>query len=129
MTICTSYYANWRKFPKETILFIISRTFPRGEITDKARKLPCLYPSETLFNLHKAEAINKDKFKEMYIKGIEKYFETSTDGRAVLNIIKQMHKEKTLYLFLCYEGKNKFCHRRIFADWFEEKFKLKIEEL
>ena len=129
MTICTSYYANWRKFPKEAILFKISRTSPIGGTIDEAKKLPCLYPSETLFDLYRAGAINKEKFKEMYIKGIENYFETSTDGEAVLDIIKQMHNEKTLYLFLCYEGKNKFCHRRIFAKWFEEKFKLKIEEL
>lgn len=32
-------------------------------------------------------------------------------------------------VLLCWEGKGKFCHRHLIADWFYEKLGIKVEEL
>lgn len=43
-----------------------------------------------------------------------------------MTFLKNQNKE---ILLLCYEGKYKFCHRHILAEFLNEKYKLKIEEL
>lgn len=68
-----------------------------------------------------------DRFREPYFKHLEK------TGFDVLNekIQSYVNLGKDV-VFCCYEDvrlPNEWCHRLLFAEWYEKKSKIKIEEL
>lgn len=124
MTVYTSYYGNYRKFPKEAKTISISlKTPPKGAMF----KIPLLAPKENIFNLYKANAIDEDRYTELYLEQLEEMYSTKT-GRAVVEVLKQYSfQNDTIFILLCYE-KSSFCHRHVFRDWFKEKTGVVIGE-
>jgi len=69
----------------------------------------------------------ENEYREHYIKRLERI----GIGRIKNNIerIQKRYPDKEI-LFLCWEDLNKsFCHRRMFAEWYESKTGIKIPEL
>lgn len=71
-------------------------------------------------------------FFKKYKEDGDTVFYTEQFNREVLaplnpeKIYGELGEEAVL---LCWEGKNKFCHRHIVARWFEKNIGIKIEEI
>lgn len=122
MNIKTSYYWKVKDIKKEALKIAISLTAPYGEYDIKITELAP--DKETLWN-YKADKINKKEYTEQYTKKLNFLFENKRLDE-IMTFLKNQNKE---ILLLCYEGKYKFCHRHILAEFLNEKYKLKIEEL
>lgn len=121
MTLYTSYYANWRKFPEAACLVQISRTAPPNTILCKGYSF---FPDEDLLVSYKNKKINEKEYEKRYRKHLNSLKEDNSDIMFLLN--KQIEGVDTL--LLCYEGKDKFCHRHILANWLNEHYGLDIQE-
>ena len=107
--IYTSYFANWRNFPKNSVQVSVALYPPR---TFKGETYKPLCPPKTLLNDYKNKVINEfeytDKFNE-YLDNFESY--------KIFRDLEKICGDKDCIL-LCYEKPNDFCHRHIIADWF-----------
>lgn len=106
MKIYTSNFANAGKAPNPVA---ISKGVP---IWFKGQVYKALAPTWELVNAYKKDGISVQKYEKRYFKlladrGIKP--EKVLAGLSVYN-----EDEVTL---LCWEAPNKFCHRRLIADW------------
>lgn len=122
MNIKTSYYWKVKDIKKEALKVAISLTAPYGEYDIKITDLAPA--KETLWD-YKADKINKKEYTEQYTEKLNMLFKNKKLDE-IMTFLKNQNKE---ILLLCYEGKYKFCHRHILAEFLNEKYKLKIEEL
>ena len=78
-----------------------------------------------LLDDYKRGAITEERYAEIYTNQLELLKENEVDIMVVLE--KQMQGIDTI--LLCYEGKDKFCHRHLLAEWLNDKYGLDIKEL
>jgi len=119
--IYTSYFGNWRKFPKDSTSFSLARVL---KWESDMEKLVCFAPTNDLFSAYKAELITEEEFKENYLKQLEDIPQEELD--SVIEKIKEVPNDSVL---LCYEKKGEFCHRHILKDFLNERYDLQIKEL
>ncbi len=120
MTIYTSYFANKNLIKLTDYAKVrISIGNPRWKLPyELAGKIPELMPTRDMLNLH------YDYYKGFYIRKLE---ETGID-----KIKLQLKPFGSKIILLCFENISKddsWCHRRMFADWWEIKTGKKIPEL
>ncbi len=118
--IYTSYYGNIKKLKKAGVKSIaISISVP--SYLPYIDRLPLLAPPHELLEEH-----NIFKFRSGYIKHLEDV--------GIGKIEWELNKRKGDIALLCYESigditsGEKFCHRRIFAAWYESKMGVSIPE-
>jgi hypothetical protein len=111
--ILTSYFANYRKFPKGIHAVSIARFPPKGSIYPRYDDL---IPSLELLNGYKNGTISENQYVEKYNEQLSK-----------LNPNK-VGKELDGTILLCYEKSGKFCHRNLVSDWLK-KSDIEIKEL
>ena len=111
----TSYFAHVNKIPKEYNLYYISNS----TINPNAQRLSCVVPDWKIVKDYKAGIIDEAIYTQKYLQMLE------DNKDEILNQIKSLPDNSVL---LCYEGKTKFCHRHILADWLKT-YNIKIEEI
>ena len=107
--IYTSYFANWRKFPKDLKQVSIALYPPKSF----ENELLELAPTQKLLSDFKMQRIT-----------IEEYTKEFNQQLAKLN----PQDVKDNCILLCYEKSTDFCHRHLVRQWLNEN-NIKCEEL
>ena len=122
----TSYFANFRKLDKNKYIAVsIARITPVGFDIKVEEFAP---EKSTLFN-YKNGKINEEQYTKEYTEQLDELFDDGSMVNALSrlnNLEKRYNKEAVL---LCYEGKEKFCHRHILSKYINDKFNLDIREI
>ena len=128
MTFATSYYANMKNIPKDSIKVSIS-----GDIPD--------YLKETVDEWDRRFAPNWSLFKEykdspegltrelQYIKRFKTEVLIENDITEIIKDWGDKHGLNQKYVLLCYETPEDFCHRHIVAEALESKYGIEVPEL
>ena len=117
----TSYYYAVKNKANDYYKVAISRTAPTNEYDLHA--LILAPDSDTLW-AHKNEYIDDKEYTRQYLDKLNRILDNGTLQSIIENL-----KAHDKVLLLCYEGKYKFCHRHILADFLNEHFTLGISEL
>lgn len=109
----TSYFGNIKNIDKRIYkLASISNKKPRfcdADVLDWS----FLGPQSDLLDGYKEGKIDQETYTNIYTKNLEEIW-PSIEGWMMVNYNKNI-------VLLCYEGKNKFCHRYILADFLKQK--------
>ncbi len=108
----TSYFAKSGKHPKAVCVARFAPPTYRGKFYTR------LAPSEHLLAQFKSGRISEEEYTIEFKKILDKI-----DARAV---VKALGEDAVL---LCWEGKDKFCHRHLVAKWITEQTGVDVEEL
>jgi len=113
----TSYYGN-KSLPPDIVAVRISRGAPRWRTPYKiAGVARSLVPASELMGLHKSD------YRAVYIAALE--------SAGVGTIMAELEPFGPDAVLMCFESLHDgtWCHRRIFADWWERKTGGVIAEL
>lgn len=106
--IYTSYFANWRKWPKGiqpvAIALYLPKYLPENTVKHETR----LAPTGLLLRAYRQGTVTQEEYTRQYLKQINQY-SPEIVGEALDN-----------HLLLCYEKPGDFCHRNILADWLRD---------
>lgn len=116
MKIYTSYIGNWRNFPEDFEVFMITRSIPAWV---EFKQAPELAPNKFLFDRFKYGNMTQEEFSKQY--------RSQLNSMSLQQIIKELSNGRNIIL-ACYEKPEDFCHRHILS---EELVKLgyNVEEL
>lgn len=122
--IYTSNYFNPNNAGKLRVR--ISKTKPKDIIVDLYA--PVLEPSADILWGYKDRTVSEKEYTRRYIENLNRH---ENEIRTEMERIKDAAQEKGLrdIVLLCWCGKEKFCHRRLFARWWQEKTGEIINEL
>ncbi|MBM7836484.1 DUF488 family protein [Clostridium sardiniense] len=119
-TLYTSYFVNWRRWKQLKNTFNIAITRYKPKYMDFSKEgielLQGLAPTNTLLNTYKNGLITENQFRNEFID----YLSINIDSIKDLNEVKKCLDNGTNVLLLYYESKNKFCHRHIIVEIFDE---------
>lgn len=115
--IYTSYYS--KKISIDCKKIQISNTKPSGYRVDYTAEH--FYPSDIAWR-YKSGLIDENQYIEEYRNKLSKI------NDRLFDIIMNKYLSDTIYIMLCYESPEKFCHRHILTDWLNEKFNININE-
>jgi uncharacterized protein (DUF488 family) len=108
----TSYYSKYKG------LNAVSISLSKPQWYQKTcRQYKKLAPSWDLLNKYK-----KDKDEEFYIK---QYYETVLNKLDAKTVYEELGEDAVL---LCWEKSGDFCHRRLVAEWLQDKLGIEITE-
>lgn len=110
MKIYTSYFANWRHFPKDAVPIGITRFKPKSW---NGINLVSLAPSDKLLRQYKNKYVDELMFKMMYYQELK---ERRLTPEFVRETLETAVGNKDVIL-CCYEKKGDFCHRHLLAEW------------
>ena len=113
MAIYTSYFGNYRNFPKEAIVIGVTRKPLKG-----VKNWLILAPSEKIFSEFKTGKITEHAYKNQYLKYLN-----SLNKEEIINILKEAEQKYNNVILCCYEKKQDFCHRHILAEWLDINIK------
>ena len=120
MKIYTSYYGNNRKLLLNKILPVaISNSVPKWF---RPAKLKNLVPPWVIVSKSRAGKITDLQFKEEYLKQLN-----ALNPSEVIQALEEIGKGNDIAL-LCYEKDPAECHRKIVAEWINQKTGIKVEE-
>ena len=108
----TSYFAKSSTHPEAVS---IAAKAPKGY---KGREYKALAPKYWFFKKYKEDG-DSVFYTEQYRKEV-------LDQLDPKKVYEELGENAVL---LCWEGKGKFCHRRLVADWFKEKLNTEVPEL
>ena len=114
--IFTSYYSNSKILSSRLKPIRISWGFPRFKLSYKIiGKIPELTPEKDMRYLNEADYIYHYRaiLEEETVEAIKKRFQELGDNLVLL----------------CFCNPGKFCHRSVFAKWWDEKTGEEIKEL
>ena len=115
--IYTSYFSYARHL--RGTMFSIAITQP------KFMRLPIIYdfaPTPMLLRDFKDGRVSEDEYIERFYNETLEHVKDST-----VEMLKNLSKDKYVFL-LCWEGKNKFCHRHLVAEWLSGRLGEPVEE-
>ncbi|AVV51445.1 DUF488 family protein, N3 subclade [Leptospira santarosai] len=112
MKVYTSYFANVRKLPEHIVPISIARY---ARYWKGLKYFPLAPDADTL---------------KMPLEEYTDRFLTKLSKLSVETVILELGilSEGKDFALLCYEKPGDFCHRRLVAEWIEEKTGIKIEE-
>lgn len=111
MKIYTSYFGNYKNFPKDVVPIGITRFPPKGMLN--------LYecaPSERLLKKYKNKEIDEFVFAVYYTEELKNRFGKQ---QKLIDLFKKVGGGKDVVL-CCYEKTGEFCHRQILRDWLKK---------
>lgn len=111
MIIYTSYFANYRNFPKPSTPISIARFTPRH--CAGMQELKVLAPSEGLLFSYKEGHLVTGEYNTRYIKELLGNIDSIRKDFLLLS-----HNRN--YILLCYEKKGRFCHRNLLQVFFDK---------
>jgi uncharacterized protein (DUF488 family) len=112
MDILTSYFAMVKNLPENTQPISISRFSP------KFFKGPCytkLAPTSQILKLYKAGVIDDNAYIQMYYDQVL----STLNAYTVVDELLAIAGNK-IPVLVCYESPDKFCHRHLLNEWFNE---------
>lgn len=122
----TSYYGNPHLDPDKVFLVRISNSAP-GEFPLNFTFQEAIPAWETIVGPYKDGTITENDFVIRYRRQIEsKMFIILLALDTILEQAKALGLQDIV--FLCYEKPGRFCHRRVFAKWLQEKTGETVEE-
>ena len=104
--IYTSYFANWRKFPKEYKVVSISRFSPKYF---DGINFDILSPSKDLLSRYKNGIITEEEYTKEFTEYLSKLDKA--------NIISMLNSIGENLILCCYEKPTDFCHRHLVSAW------------
>lgn len=108
----TSYFANIRSINKdEYVVISIANSQPKGF---DCLKMSELVPSWFLVQSYKSGTMTEEEYEGRYNMELSKVSKDYIISR--LNYLCRIYKRKKV-LWLCWEAKDKFCHRHIARRW------------
>jgi uncharacterized protein YeaO (DUF488 family) len=116
----TSYFSNYRKFPKPSKEVAICLFPPKWF---KGFTGTVFAPQLELFNLFKSGSLSADEFKSRYINQMQ---QLPPDHFKEL---KRLEDSSENFILLCYESSNDICHRHFLRDYLNEYKGFNIREL
>lgn len=122
--IYTSYFANINNIPKDFKLVSIARS----KLETNKRiicELSIFAPSKELLLEMKSNKISELNYTIRYITQLLNDKSVDSIARALKTLYKSNERN---CVFLCWEGKNKFCHRHILAEYLNINYDLNIKE-
>jgi len=119
--IWTSYYGNWRKFPKGCLRASVSIAKPNAECVDF--EIKPFFPTWELIDEYRKDR-NEDYYADGYLQLLNS---REGAGRAALKL-KEMESRGRDVLLLCWESKG-FCHRKLLANWLNSEYGMSVSEL
>lgn len=119
--IRTRYYYKVRNKAEDYYKVAISLTAPTGEYD---RHAVLLAPTQDMLWYYKNSFISEAEYTRMYREILDKL-----KAEGTLNGYVDDFKKHDKVLLLCYEGKYKFCHRHILAEYLNKHYGLNITEL
>lgn len=129
-SINTSYFSNWKNiFNQNTLLISIA-----GKSPDFFTELTNTYTAD--YKIYKKLAPKYEWWKEWHDNNLsnewyeEKYNETvlsKLDPQQVFNELTDNNRKDVV--LLCWEGRDKFCHRHLVAKWLENNLNINVQEL
>ena len=124
--IYTSYFAKAMKLDMDkNAIICIARYIPNWVNKSNMNHLISLAPSEQLLKDYKANKVNEEQFKEIYLKELDESLGIN-DLIEFFKQIEQESKENGINVILCcYEAPDKFCHRHILKELLENHIDIK----
>lgn len=80
-------------------------------------RFPALEPPRKLFFSRKADQINDEQYEKQYREEVL----YKLDSQEIYNTLRDQ-------VLLCWENPGEFCHRRIVANWIQEKLGIEVPE-
>lgn len=123
MKIFTSYFANVKRV--EGYKVQISVSAPSDALVDYS--FDSIAPNKSTLWDHKNRVINDAEYTKQYFAKLNSNKESIlAEMRQILANANLAKQDKVI--LLCWEGKSKFCHRHLFADWYQKQTGAKISE-
>ena len=112
--IYTTYFANLRNVPENSVVVSIAQYNPRGVNIPQCKDLA---PSAELLTAYKKGQVDEQAYTAIFMQQL-----TSLPNLAKIkaHMAKYTTDQDKSLVFVCYEGKNKFCHRHLVAKFFSE---------
>lgn len=112
--IYTTYFANLRNVPENSVVVSIAQFNPRGINIPQCKSLA---PSAELLTAYKKGQVDEQAYTAAFMQQL-----ASLPNLAKLkaHMAKYTADQDKSLVFVCYEGKNKFCHRHLVAQFFSE---------
>lgn len=107
----TSYFAKSNNHPNAVCITVEPPRFYKGRTCKK------LAPKEWFLKKYQY-----DHDEEFYTK---KFYEEVLDKLDPAEVLKELGEDAIL---LCWEGKDKFCHRHLVAKWFFDTLGIEVKE-
>lgn len=120
MRIYTSSFSQLKTIPKEILKINIARWQPKW--TDFLN-YPKLYPPVDLLMEYKDGRVSEEEYTKIYNDKVLKKLNFS----EILIELKRISNGNDM-VFLCYEAKDKFCHRHLVGDWFNANGEINVKE-
>ncbi len=113
--IVTSYFGNWRNWPKDLKPLAICRYLPNmsKQIEQELR----LAPPDALLKKYKSGEFNQADYEKAYLKLLDGY-----DPEVVAQVLDGT-------ILICYEKPPAFCHRHIVAKWLTDRTNTVVTEV
>lgn len=112
--IYTTYFANLKNVPENSVVVSIAQFNPRGVNIPQCKDLA---PSAELLTAYKKGQVNEQAYTATFMQQL-----ASLPNLAQIkaHMAKYTADQDKNLVFVCYEGKNKFCHRHLVAQFFSE---------
>jgi len=108
MKIYTSYFGNWRKWPKDAVVVSIARKKP---LFWRGLEYKDLAPEEKMLRAWRNGELTKIAFEDWFEEQLGKL--DKWDVKRDMALIGDGHD----VILVCYEKPDEFCHRHIVAKW------------
>ena len=121
MKLYTSFFANLKNIPENIKPVSIAGFSPKWYNGDR---FEALAPDKKLLWKAKQGKISEKEYTKIYLAGINALF----TPQSLIKKLTDQYNNSDL-VFLCFEKRGVFCHRRILADWIKSGINLKVIEL
>lgn len=118
--IYTSYFANLKNIPENSVVVSIARSQPQGM---NLPEFKAFAPSAELLLAYKQGKVTNEGYEAQYLAQLKALPNLSEIEEHLAQYTKDQDKN---LVFLCWESKGKFCHRHLLAKFFA---KFRITEL
>lgn len=112
--IYTTYFANLRNVPENSVVVSIAQFSPRGI------NIPCfkdLAPTPELLTAYKKGQVDEQAYTNIFMQQLANL---PNLAQIKAHLAKYTADQDKSLVFVCYEGKGKFCHRHLVAQFFSE---------
>ena len=99
-------------------VYRVSRAHPRGRKT-QWETLPFLYPPRDLLQAYRAADIDLPEFQRDYLAGLEAAMALPRKGELGEWLTTVPFLDQ--FTLLCFERAGQACHRRVLAQWLQER--------
>lgn len=110
--IYTSYFANLKNIPENSVVVSIARSQPQGT---NLPEFKAFAPSAELLLDYKQGKVTNEEYEARYLAQLKALPNLSEIEEHLSQYTKDQDKN---LVFLCWEAPNKFCHRHLLAKFF-----------